>query len=95
MAGEFKQAIDAYREYVEMTNAKEAHLGIAESLLPLGRPQEAIDALDAGEVQSGGGRHAARDRACIARPVQGGARTNRCPLYGGSVATGSNIYLGL
>lgn len=54
-AGRHEEAIEAYREYVELTDAKEARLGIAESLIALGRPQEALETLEAGDVRNGGG----------------------------------------
>lgn len=45
-AGRFDEAIGAYGEYIELTGAQEASLGIARALLRAGRPQEALARLD-------------------------------------------------
>ncbi|MFK7898230.1 MAG: sulfatase-like hydrolase/transferase [Myxococcota bacterium] len=54
-AGRHEEAIAAYRDYVEMTEAKEAHLGIAESQIALGRPQEALTTLEQADISARGG----------------------------------------
>jgi len=45
-AGRSEDAIRAYRQYIELTDAPEARLGLASALLTADRPQEALDVLD-------------------------------------------------
>lgn len=82
--GRYDDAIAAYEDYIELTGAQEAHLGLARTLLRAGRPAEALDKLEAVSAPSPGteillayalgrvGRNdearAAVDRAFAARP---------------------------
>ncbi len=46
-AGRYEDAIGAYRQYIELTGALEARLGLASTLIKVGRGEEALAELDA------------------------------------------------
>jgi arylsulfatase A-like enzyme/Tfp pilus assembly protein PilF len=52
--GRYDDAVAAYREYLQVTGAEEAHVGLARTLVQAGRPAEALAALDAVAAPSRG-----------------------------------------
>jgi arylsulfatase A-like enzyme/tetratricopeptide (TPR) repeat protein len=44
-SGDYDQAVAAYEDYIEITDAQEAHLGLARVHLDAGRPESALEAL--------------------------------------------------